>query len=80
MILVIGVAFIDILCEVKLNVRIMSGLSREIFLRVNIIRSIYLCIESAMLWHISITYILKGMGFESNPYDRCTAYKVIDVK
>lgn len=80
-ILVIRDEFVDILCEVnpeyKEHARIVKG--RKV-LYVKILRAIYGCIESAMLWYQLYTNTLKGMGFELNPYDKCTANKKINGK
>ena len=79
--LVIRDEFVDILCEVnpkyKKHVRIMNG--RKI-LYVKILRAIYGCIESAMLWYNLCTETLRRMGFILNPYDRCVANKFINGK
>ena len=45
-----------------------------------ILREIYGCIESALLWYELYAKTLKGMGFKLNPYDRCVANKIIDGK
>ena len=80
-ILVIRDEFVDILCEVnpeyKEHVRIVKG--RKI-LYVKILRAIYGCIESAMLWYNLYVNTLKGMGFEINPYDTCVANKMVNEK
>ena len=45
-----------------------------------VLRAIYGCLESSMLWyHIYIT-TLKGTGFELNPLDLCVANKIINGK
>ena len=49
-------------------------------LYVKILRAIYGCIESALLWYELYAKTLKGMGFKLNPYDRCVANKIIDGK
>ena len=45
-----------------------------------ILRAIYGCIESALLWYELYAKTLKGMGFKLNPYDRCVANKMINGK
>jgi len=79
--LVIRDEFVDILCEVnpqyKEHVRIVNG---KKILYVKILRAIYGCIESAMLWYNLYTETLKRMGFILNPYDRCVANKLINGK
>ena len=49
-------------------------------LYVNILRDIYGCIESALLWYKLYSEMLKGMVFVINPYDRCVANKMMNGK
>ena len=49
-------------------------------LYVRVLRALYGCIESAMLWYHFYAETLEGMGFEINPYDRCVANKMINGK
>ena len=49
-------------------------------LYVKVLRAIYGCIESALLWYELYVKTLKGMGFVLNPYDRCVANKEINGK
>ena len=42
-------------------------------LYVKIIRSIYGCIEAAILWYDLYSSKLKDLGFKVNPYDSCVA-------
>ena len=43
-----------------------------------IIKALYGCIESALLWYECFSSKLKGMGFKINAYDNCIANKMID--
>ena len=43
-----------------------------------VLRSIYGCIDAAMLWYELYTKELKNMGFKLNEYDPCVANKLID--
>ena len=43
-----------------------------------VIREIYGCIESALMWYKSLSTPLYGMGFEINPYDICVVNKIIE--
>ena len=43
-----------------------------------LVRSIYRCIQSALLWYDLYSNKLKDMGFEINPYDKCIANKTIN--
>ena len=73
--------FVDIMCEVnpdyKQYVVIENG---KRVLYVKVLRAIYGCIESALLWYELYVKTLKGMGFVLNPYDRCVANKEINGK
>ena len=71
--------FVDIMCEVnekyKKHVRIENG---KKVLYVRVLRAIYGCIESALLWYELYAKTLKKMGFKLNPYDKCVANKMIN--
>ena len=74
--------FVDIRCDVnpeyKKFVKVVNG-KKLLYLRV--LRAIYGCIESALLWYnLFSTTLKKDMGFILNPYDKCVANKVIDGK
>ena len=77
--MVIRGQFVDILCDVnpkyREHVRMING---KKVLYVKVLRAIYGCIESAMLWYNLYSSTLKQMGFILNPYDRCTANKLIN--
>ena len=47
-------------------------------LYVEVLRSIYGCIEAAMLWYDMFKRSLEKMGFVINPYDRCVANAIIE--
>ena len=47
-------------------------------LYVRVLRALYGCLESALLWYELYSTTLKDMGFVLNPYDRCVANKVIN--
>jgi hypothetical protein len=73
--------FVDIMCEVNPEYKkymIEENGKRVLYIR--ILRAIYGCIESALLWYELYVKILKGMGFVLNPYDRCVANKMINGK
>ena len=42
------------------------------------LRAIYGCIESELLWYNIFSTILEGLVVEINPYDKCVANKVIE--
>ena len=45
-----------------------------------VIRSIYGCIEAALLWYNLYTSVLKEAGFVISPYDFCVENKIINGK
>ena len=71
--------FADIMCEVdpkhKENIVFEKG---KKVLYVQVVRAIYGCIESTMLWYNLYVDTLKELGFELNPYDRCVANKIVN--
>jgi hypothetical protein len=73
--------FVDIMClvnpEYKKYIKMIHG-KKVIYLHV--LRAIYGCIESALLWYELFSSTLQGMGFEINPYDRCVANMMINGK
>ena len=46
-------------------------------LYVQLLKAMYGCMQSALLWFKLFTSTLKGLGFEINPYDLCGANKII---
>ena len=73
--------FLDVTCEVNPEyipyVRYENG---KTVLYVNIIRDIYGCIESSLLWYKIYSKMLEGIGFVINPYDQCVANKIMNGK
>jgi len=71
----------DIMCDVNPKyapfVVIKSG-KRVLYLR--LLKALYGCVKSALLWYELFTETLIGMGFELNPYDPCVANSMIDGK
>ncbi|KAI2510045.1 Reverse transcriptase (RNA-dependent DNA polymerase) [Fragilaria crotonensis] len=67
-------ASVDILCEMNpehiKNVAIENGVK---VLYVRLIKAIYGCVKSALLWYDLFYGELKEMGFVLNPYDSCIA-------
>ena len=49
-------------------------------LYVRLVKAIYGCVKSALLWYELFTTTLKDMGFELNHYDPCIANCTIEVK
>ena len=71
--------FVDMMCMANKKylpyVRIING-HKVLYLKV--LRAIYGCIKSALLWYELFSGTLKKLGFVINPYDRCVANKMIN--
>ena len=70
---------VDILC--KMNEKyskfvVMEGKTKVLY--VKLIKAIYGCVKSALLWYQLFTESLEGMGFVLNPYDPCIANCTIE--
>ncbi len=74
-------ASVDIMCDVceeyKEFVTYENG-KKVLYLR--LLKALYGCAKSALLWHELFTGTLTHMGFELNPYDTCVANKVVNEK
>jgi hypothetical protein len=71
--------FVDIMCDVNSEYKkyvVEENGKRVLYVRV--LRAIYGCIELALLWYELFSKTLKGLGFEINPYDKCTANEMIN--
>ena len=71
--------FVDIMC--KVNPEFLKHVKQEkgrkvLYLRV--LRALYGCIESALMWYNLFAKTLVDMGFILNPYDRCVANKTVN--
>ena len=70
--------FVDIMCDVnpdlKKDVQQENG-KKVLYLR--LLKALYWCIESTLLWYKLYTETLKSLGFVLNPYDKCVANKII---
>ncbi len=49
-------------------------------LYLKLLKALYGCVQSALLWYKLFSTTLQGAGFELNPYDTCVANKIIDGK
>ena len=71
--------FVDIMCNVnpeyRSYVRVEKGVK---VLYLPLLRALYGCLESALLWYELYSSTLVSMGFKLNPYDMCVANKIID--
>lgn len=72
---------VDILCEMKPKHRqfVVSENGKNT-LYVKLVKAIYGCVKSALLWYDLFHGTLKEMGFVLNPYDQCIANCTIDGK
>ena len=61
--------------EYKSHVRY-EGKTKVLYLKV--LRAIYGCLESALLWYNLYSSTLEKMGFKLNLYDLCVANKMIN--
>ena len=72
--------FVDIMCQVnpyyEQHVRYENG---EKVLYILVIREIYGCIESALLWYNLFSTTIQGLVFEIKTYHKCVANKVLKV-
>jgi hypothetical protein len=63
-----------ILCKMnKKYIRFVITEGKTRVLYVKLVKAIYGCVKSALLWYELFTKSLKGMGFVLNPYDPCIA-------
>ncbi len=49
-------------------------------LYMQLMKALYGCVQSALLWYKLFSSTLVGLGFELNPYDLCVANAIIDGK
>ena len=71
--------YVDIMCDVNEEHRknvVIKNMERVLYMK--LVRVIYGCIQSALLWYDLYSNTLKGVGFEINPYDKCIASKMIN--
>ncbi len=73
--------FVDIMCNVNPEYKrtIMYENGKKV-LYLKVLRAIYGCIYSSLLWYNLYSETLVKMGFKINPYDRCIANKTINGK
>ena len=73
--------FADIMCDVnpKYKPFVRKEFGKKV-LYLQILKALYGCIESALLWYNTYHNTLKQLGFETNKVDPCVANKMIDGK
>lgn len=72
---------VDILCKINPDWEdfiTIEGGKKVLYLR--LIKALYGCIKSALLWYELFVTTLQKVGFELNPYDACVANKMIEGK
>ena len=71
----------DILCEMKPECKkFVVYENGKAILYMQLLKALYGCIKSTLLWYELFTGELREMGFTLNPYDKCVANKMIDGK
>ena len=70
---------VDIMCKMnpKYEEYVILESGRQV-LYVLILKALYGCVVSALLWYELFSGYLKEIGFKINPYDSCIANKIID--
>ena len=65
---------VDIMCQVnpKYNKFVVVEHDKKV-LYLQLLKALYGCVQSALLWYELFTGTLVNMGFKLNPYDPCVA-------
>ena len=72
---------VDVMCKVDEGYRQFVSIENgKKVLYLQLLKALYGCLRSALLWYELYTTKLDGMGFDLNPYDTCVANKVINGK
>ena len=70
---------VDIMCKANAKYRPFVAMeSGKKVLYLQLLKALYGCVRSALLWYDLFVSTLKEQGFTLNPYDLCTANKMID--
>jgi len=72
---------VDMMCRVNPRYSqyiVLENGEKALYLR--LLKALYGCIQSALLWYELFSGTLQGMGFSLNLYDPCIANKVINGK
>jgi Reverse transcriptase (RNA-dependent DNA polymerase) len=72
---------VDIMCRAndKYSAYVAQEYGKSV-LYLQLMKALYGCVRSALLWYELFTSTLQTMGFELNPYDLCVANKIIKGK
>jgi hypothetical protein len=72
---------VDIMCSVDKNyTKYVCYENGKKVLYLKLLKALYGCVQSALLWYELFSTTLQASGFELNPYDTCVANKTIDGK
>jgi hypothetical protein len=72
---------VEIFCEMNPDYKQHVTMERgKPVLYTRLLKALYGCVKSTLLWYQLYTGHLKGLGFELNPYDPCVANAIIDGK
>jgi hypothetical protein len=72
---------VDLLCQVHERYKefvVLENGKKVLYLE--LLKALYGCVQSALLWYNLFTETLQGMGFKLNPYDPCVANLTIHGK
>ena len=74
-------ASVDIMCDVCGDYkRFITYENGKKVLYLQLLKALYGCVLSALLWYELFSGTLQEMGFTLNPYDPCVANKIVDGK
>lgn len=72
---------VDIMCELDPSLKDFICLENgKRVLYMQLIKALYWCVQSALLWYKLLSTTLVGMGFQLNPYHLCIGNAIIDGK
>ena len=72
---------VDLMCKVNPGYEeyvTMENGKRVLYLQ--LLKALYGCVKSALIWYELFTSVLMKMDFKLNPYDKCVANKIINGK
>jgi len=74
-------ATVDIMCELDPLLEDFVSIKKgKRVLYMQLIKALYRCVQSALLWYKLFSTMLVDLGIELNPYDLCVANAIIDGK
>ena len=72
---------VDIMCDVSAHYKeFVCHENGKKVLYLKLLKALYGCVQSALLWYDLFSNTLQDMGYELNPYDTCVANKEINGK